>query len=133
MSEVASRPAPTRGRGTTRGRGGFRGGARTRQTNGDSKDTRSDETDQGELGELKKKYSGQLKTLNQLFADWTDVDLLLALEEFDGDLDRTIDHISEGKPVCKSMVIPSTNLTLRQRFPILRCQEEGQRSITVQG
>ncbi|KAF2663914.1 hypothetical protein BT63DRAFT_465523 [Microthyrium microscopicum] len=97
MSETASRPAPARGRGTTRGRGGFRGSNRPRaaHTNGDAKDT-FDESDQGELGDMKKKYRSQLQSLKDIFPDWADVDLLFALEETDGDLDRTIDHISEG-------------------------------------
>ena len=65
--------------------------------NGDSKDSTSfDETDQGELGQMKKKYSSQLSSLKEVFPGWADVDLLFALEETDGDLDRTIDHISEG-------------------------------------
>lgn len=98
MSDVASRPAPTRGRGTTRGRGGFRGGARTRQSNGDSRESPlSEEEDQGELGLLKKKYSSQLKSLKELFADWADMDLLLALQEVDGDLEQAIGNISEGR------------------------------------
>jgi hypothetical protein len=45
---------------------------------------------------MKKKYSAQLKSLKELFSEWSDVDLLFALEETDGDLERTIDHISEG-------------------------------------
>jgi hypothetical protein len=92
MSDVATRPAHTRGRGTTRGRGGFRGTNRTRQANGDH----AEDAEQGELGEMKKKYAAQLKSLKEVFPDWNDVDLLFALEETDGDLERTVDHISQG-------------------------------------
>ena len=101
MSEVASRPAPARGgRGAGRGgRGGARGSTRGRDrpTNGTYKDSAADDfADQGELGEMKKQYSSQLPMLKELFQDWTDVDLLFALQETDGDLTSTIERISEG-------------------------------------
>jgi hypothetical protein len=100
MSEVASRPAPSRGRGSARGgRGGSRAGnrPRDRQPNNTQKELQhSDEADQGELGEMKKKYSSQLSMLKELFPDWSDVDLLFALEDTNGDLERTIEGISEG-------------------------------------
>lgn len=35
--------------------------------------------------------------LKELFPDWTDADLVLAIEDSDGDLERTIEKISEGK------------------------------------
>lgn len=97
MSEVQSRPAASRGRSSTRGgRGGHgsRNGPRTsnKQTNGDI-DTSAE---QGELGELKRQYSSQLATAKELFPDWADVDLLLALQESDGDLQSTIERITEG-------------------------------------
>jgi hypothetical protein len=101
MSEATSRPAPTRGRGAGRGgRGGGRGSTRGRDrpTNGTYKDSAQadDFADQGELGEMKKQYSSQLPMLKELFQDWTDVDLLFALQETDGDLESTIERISEG-------------------------------------
>lgn len=96
MSDVQSRPA--RGRSSARGgRGGHasRGPRSNKQTNGsDAIDTSAD---QGQLGELKKRYSSQLSTLKELFPDWADVDLVLALEESDGDLASTIEKITEGK------------------------------------
>jgi hypothetical protein len=39
--------------------------------------------------------------LKELFPDWTDADLVLAIEDSDGDLERTIEKISEGKSVEK--------------------------------
>lgn len=102
MSEATSRPAQTRGRGAGRGgRGGARGSTRGRtNVNGSHKDTSfddvDDEEDQGELGEMKKQYSSQLPMLKELFEDWNEVDLLFALQEQDGDLESTIDRISEG-------------------------------------
>ena len=101
MSEVQSRPA-TRGRSSARGgRGGYssRGPrSNSKQTNGDHYGSTHIDTsaDQGELGELKRQYLSQLTTLKELFPDWADVDLLLALQETDGDLQSTIERITEG-------------------------------------
>lgn len=101
MTEPAPRPASTRSRGSGRGgRGGSRGSTRPRdrQTNGDHKDAApaDDITNQGELGEMKKQYSSQLLMLKEMFLDWTDVDLLFALQETNGDLSSTIERITEG-------------------------------------
>jgi len=52
--------------------------------------------DQGEIGEMKKQWGSELGALKELFPDWTDVDLLLALQETNGDLERTVVHITEG-------------------------------------
>ena len=97
MSEAQSRPA--RGRTTARGgRGGGYGSRGARNTNGDSASSKIDTSaEQGELGELKKRYSSQLTTLKELFPDWSDADLVLAIEEADGDLERTVERISEGE------------------------------------
>lgn len=48
------------------------------------------------MGELKRKYASQLIALKELFPDWTDEDGMYALRETDGDLNRTIDNITEG-------------------------------------
>lgn len=101
MSEVESRSAPSRGRSSARGgRGGYgRGGPRGghRQTNGGAVDALEPSIeDQGELGEMKKQYSSQLSMLKDMFPDWTDVDLVFALQETDGDLQTTIDRMAEG-------------------------------------
>jgi len=83
-------------------RGGFaRGGARggRKAPNGTLHDTlAADESldDQGELGEMKKKYSSELSMLTDMFPDWTDVDLVFALDEANGDLPRAVDLITEG-------------------------------------
>lgn len=45
---------------------------------------------------MKKKYSGTLPMLKELFPDWTDEDLVFALEDADGDLEQAIDRITEG-------------------------------------
>ena len=46
---------------------------------------------------MKKKYSTTLPTLKELFPDWTDDDLVFALEDADGDLENAVDHITEGQ------------------------------------
>lgn len=96
MSEVQSRPSAPRGRSSARGgRGGGRGTTRTTKANGDRPvDTSADE---GELGELKSKYRSQLTMLKELFPDWTDVDLVLGLHDCNGDLETTIERITEGR------------------------------------
>ena len=103
MAEVQSRPAAPRGRSSHRGgRGGHssRGGGRPapRQTNGQTEDTTPTVSldEQGELGQLKKQHSNELATLKELFPDWTDDDLVFALQETNGDLQSTIERITEG-------------------------------------
>ncbi|OJJ00239.1 hypothetical protein ASPVEDRAFT_81814 [Aspergillus versicolor CBS 583.65] len=97
MSEVQSRPTASRGRVSARG---GRGGYSSRGGRGGSRSTKSDTTDafedEGELGQMKKKYSDTLPMLNELFPDWKDDDLVFALEDADGDLEQAIDRISEG-------------------------------------
>ncbi|KAI8340427.1 hypothetical protein BD560DRAFT_428136 [Blakeslea trispora] len=51
---------------------------------------------QNDLKKLKSKYASQLATLKELFTDWTDDDLVVTLQDADGDLELTIDRISEG-------------------------------------
>jgi len=131
MSEIDTRTAPSRGRSSTRGgRGGYgRGGPRGghRQANGAADDVpESSLEDQGELGELKKQYSSQLSLMQDMFPDWTDVDLVMALQETDGDLQTTIDRITEGMmtSLCalKSFLLHIHLLTLhlyRSRLSIL--------------
>lgn len=121
MSEVDARTAPTRGRTSTRGgrggfgRGGPRGGAGAgtgashRTLNGTVKDIAQAETsteDSGELGELKSKYGASLGLLKDMFPDWTDVDLVFALQETDGDLPLTIERISEGMHCPRPRLVP---------------------------
>ncbi len=144
MTEQQPRPAATRGRSSTRGgRGGFsgRGGHRNgNKTNGDLKDAAASDasSDQGELGELKKRYSAQLNTLRELFPDWTDVDFVMALQESDGDLQATIERITEGMsytflwlplrlPMHFVKLPELNNLVIRQCHSIRGDQEEKQR------
>lgn len=141
MSEAQSRPA--RGRTSARGgRGGHgsRGPRSSKHTNGDHTASSAIDTsaDQGELGELKKRYTSQLTTLKELFPDWADVDLVLAIEESDGDLQATIEKISEGEHPVRSIThalvailttapppypMTSADLSSRQCLPVCRSQE----------
>ncbi|KAI4285839.1 MAG: hypothetical protein L6R35_004575 [Caloplaca aegaea] len=102
MSEARSRPSGPRGRGSARGgRGGYtsrpsRGPSR--QTNGDTSEPIPDSNleEEGEIGELKKMYSSKLSTIKEMFPAWTDEDIVFALQETDGNLEGTIDRMSEG-------------------------------------
>lgn len=104
MSEVQSRPSAPRGRGSARGgRGGFssRGrGSRGHATNGDKIHTDTDASasidDDSEVAQLKKQYGSSVGTIKELFPDWTDEDIVFALQETNGDLETTVDRISNG-------------------------------------
>ncbi|KAK4169950.1 hypothetical protein QBC43DRAFT_198259 [Cladorrhinum sp. PSN259] len=106
MSEVQSRPAASsRGsRGTGRGgRAGHsgRGGRPTARTNGDSKHDTTDSAlptleDEGEVAQLKALYGTKIAPVKELFGDWTDIDILYALRETEGDADETVSRIMDG-------------------------------------
>ncbi|KAL8803999.1 MAG: hypothetical protein Q9200_005996 [Gallowayella weberi] len=102
MSEIPSRPLAPRGRGSARGsRGGYSsqgGRGSTRQTNGDAPNSipAPGLEEQGELGELTRKYSSKLSTIKEMFPKYSDEDIVFALQETDGSLEATIDRISEG-------------------------------------
>ncbi|KAI7854391.1 hypothetical protein BDC45DRAFT_125181 [Circinella umbellata] len=53
-------------------------------------------SESSDLKKLKSKYSSQLSTLKELFTDWTDDDLLFAIQDANGDLEVAVDRISEG-------------------------------------
>ncbi|KAF2236820.1 hypothetical protein EV356DRAFT_522179 [Viridothelium virens] len=102
MTDTQTRGAPARGRGSARGgRGGFGRSARgaNRQANGDNAKDAVDivaPEDEGELGEMKKQYASQMVMLRELFPDWNEIDLVFALQETDGDVQTTIDRITDG-------------------------------------
>lgn len=101
--EVQSRPAASRGgRGATRGgRGGFAGRESTRRSNGNAKnqDNSSQPSleDEGEIGQLKKLYGAKTVLIREMFPDWSEVDILFALRETDGDENLTVTRIAEGE------------------------------------
>lgn len=102
MSEVKARSSAPRGRGSGRGnRGGYssRGGrGGSRQMNGEKPDVAElpNHEDEGELGQLKKLHATKLSTMKEMFPDWTDEDLVFALQETEGNLEQTIERISDG-------------------------------------
>ncbi|KAL1953951.1 hypothetical protein VTO42DRAFT_1997 [Malbranchea cinnamomea] len=103
MSEIQSRPAGSRGRGSARGgrgghssRGGRGGAPRSTKPGSQENIPPASYEDEGEIGQLKKKYANTLPTIKELFPDWTDDDLVFALEDADGDLETAIERITEG-------------------------------------
>lgn len=101
MSEVQSRPVAARGRGSGRGgRGGLstRGGRSATRTNGDSTESSSLPSleDEGEIGQLRKQYGSKVAIIKEMFPDWSDVDVLFALNETDGDESLAVTRIAEG-------------------------------------
>lgn len=102
MSEVQSRSSAPRGRSSGRGgRGSYnsRGGrGGSRQTNGEGTEVAPSVAyeDESEIGQLKKQYASKLSTVKEMFPDWTDEDIVFALQETDGDLESTIEQITEG-------------------------------------
>jgi hypothetical protein len=101
MSEATSRTSASRGRGSGRGgRGGFagRGG---RRTNGDkpdhsTADSQSAFEDEGDFGELRKQYGDKTSVIREMFPDWSEADVLFALQETDGDENEAVTRIAEG-------------------------------------
>jgi hypothetical protein len=102
MSEVQTRPSAPRGRSsaTRGGRGGYssRGGRGGHASNGDRSELNNTTAieDDSEVGQLKKQYGTKVSTIKEMFPDWTDEDIVYALKETDGDLETTVERITEG-------------------------------------
>lgn len=103
MSGVQSRPSAPRGRGASRGgRAGFgsRGGrgGRSHPANGDRADNPSAPPieDDAAVGQLKKQYGTKVSTIKEMYPDWTDADVVFALQETGGDLELTVERITDG-------------------------------------
>ncbi len=127
MSEVQARfqmSSRGRGGGGRGGRGTYAGrGGNTRRTNGDkfaatdSAAAISAFEDDGDIGELRKKFgSAKVETIKELFPDWSDADILYALQETDGDIEVAATRISEGRSHVASMSLQSSPLL---HFPSL--------------
>jgi len=78
------------------GRGGPRGGRKPVNGNLDVPQAEESFEDQGEIGEMKKKYQPELSMLKDMFPDWSDTDLVFALEEANGDVTTTVEKITQG-------------------------------------
>ncbi|KAL2433545.1 hypothetical protein ABEF95_005399 [Exophiala dermatitidis] len=103
MAEVQARGSGTRGRGGFRGgRGGFRGGRNPSRSQHKADNEQenippsSSLEDQGEVGELKRKFGDKVPLLKEILPGWSDEDLVYALQETDGDVDAAVDRISSG-------------------------------------
>lgn len=101
MSEVASRPSASRGRGSGRGgRGGFAGRGGRARTNGDKSDHKDENLgafeDEGEFAELRKQYGNKTSVIREMFPDWSEADVLFALQETNGDENEAVARIAEG-------------------------------------
>lgn len=99
MSELQTRGPSTRGRGGFRGgRGGYRGrGGKTHNSrNEEQQETSPSLEEQGELGELKAKYSDKLPIMREVCEGWSDEDLVFALQETNGDEVAAMDRITSG-------------------------------------
>ena len=117
---MKSRPSAPRGRGSGRGgRGGLssRGRGGNRQTNGNKPDITEplSAEDEGEIGELKSRYATELGTIKEMFPDWTDEDIVYALHETNGDLEHTIDRMTEGANIIMYIASQGNNLTFVYR------------------
>ena len=118
MSEATSRTSASRGRGSGRGgRGGFagRGG---RRTNGDKPDHSTADSqgafeDEGDFGELRKQYGEKTSVIREMFPDWSEADVLFALQETDGDENEAVTRIAEGMSGFLSTIDLSPPLALR--------------------
>lgn len=104
MSEVQARSQTSsrgRGGGSRGGRGSYASrGGNSRRANGDkftATDSALTAEDEGDVGELRKKFgSDKVETIKELFPDWSDADILYALQETDGDIEVAATRISEG-------------------------------------
>jgi hypothetical protein len=56
-----------------------------------------------ELKLIRKKHGHNLATIRELFPNWTDEDLLMALNEASGDLELAAARISEGQAADRSI------------------------------
>lgn len=97
-----------RGRG---GRGNSRGGRGGFTSSGPAQSARFEaptEQEADDVRELRSKYSKQLQQTKEIYSDWSDEDILNALNESAGDAELTILRISEG-----TFSLSQTNLWLR--------------------
>ena len=57
----------------------------------------TEEDEEGEMGDLKRQYAPKINTIKDMFPGWTAEDIVFALQETNGDLEGTIDRITEGQ------------------------------------
>lgn len=71
-----------------------------------------------DLRQLRQAHGSSLSTLKELFADWSEEDLLYAIQDAGGDLESTILRISDGKVFCASLFFYSFTLSLLLLSPL---------------
>jgi hypothetical protein len=72
--------------------------------------------DDGEVGQLKKLYGSKVGTIKEMFPDWTDEDAVFALQETDGDLETTVERITDGEALFMNASTSSVYLLYRSKF-----------------
>ncbi|KAK5936872.1 RNAPII degradation factor [Knufia obscura] len=99
MSEVQSRGSSARGRGGFRGgRGGYRGarGGKSHSARPEEQENIPPLEEQGEVGELKAKYADKLPLLREICVGWGDDDLVMAIDDSNGDEMLAMERITSG-------------------------------------
>ena len=84
------------GTGASRGGGGPATKSTAPQTSSDWAAQEDPSETSKEVAQLRVKYSNQLKTLRDIFPDWTTEDLVFVLQEVDGDVTMATDRIAGG-------------------------------------
>lgn len=46
---------------------------------------------------MKKQYGTKVATIKEMYPDWTDEDVVFALQETGGDLELAVERITDGK------------------------------------
>lgn len=134
MSETATRSGASRGRGSGRGgRGGFssRGGRSSGKTNGDSLDALDTPSpaafdEDADVAELRKLYGSKVYPIKDMFQGWSEVDILYALQEADGDENLAVERIAHG--MCDFIYSPPSRIVASDLihfatsdFPVVFC------------
>ncbi|RKF61639.1 putative rnapii degradation factor def1 [Golovinomyces cichoracearum] len=103
MSEVQTRPFAPRGRGSVRGvRSGFSSGGRGGRAHGyngnkpETAQAKVEEVEEDEVAQLKKLYSSQVAMIREMFPNWSEENIIFALQETAGDLELTVERITDG-------------------------------------
>lgn len=95
MSSTTAAPAVQRRGGAGARRGGRFGGGKS--TAGNAANAAAAQPDDTEaVRNLRAKYADKLALLREMFSDWTDEDLLFALQDAGGEVELAVGRISEG-------------------------------------
>lgn len=120
MSDLPTRGS-SRGRGSFRGgRGGYRGtrGGKLHTTKSEEQEHSPPLEEQGEVGELKVKYATKLPLMREVCEGWSDEDLVFALQETNGDEVTAMDRITSGTLIVLEHSIVLTEFLSRHNLPM---------------